>query len=856
MSEPELDIKSELQLLKTLQNVAIGSNEAKNIDEALMVGVEEVCNFTEWSIGHVFHYNEESNRLISSKIWHLSNEEEFSFFKNESDGFSPVADSTSWIGVVYQTATPHWIFNVDKEDTFLRKKAAKKCGVKAAFAFPILIGEEVVGVMEFFSKYEREPDNELLNAMATIGTQLGRVIERNRFASRARLLETVIASANDGVVITKADNIEEPGPEIIFVNSAFEKITGYSAKEVIGKSPRMLQGDDTNKETLKELKEGLINGSGFKGELLNYSKDNVSYWLDIGIVPIKNQNDEITHFAAIERDITEKKRAETDLKITFSKLETANTKATKALEDARKAQAEALDAKHQAEEANKAKSEFLANMSHELRTPMNGILGMCEMLMDSDLDSEQKDNAETIYRSGNNLLSILNDILDISKIEAGELELEIVPFHVNTAIDEQVQLFLPLANDKGLELKVERAEDVPSTIVGDLGRVSQIFRNLINNALKFTEKGSITIIAQKKTVKNEEYLYLAVKDTGLGIPQDKLGAIFEKFTQADTSVTRKFGGTGLGLAITQQLTYMMDGDIGVESKEGEGSKFWFTIPLVISDDRDSAVNLQASSKLDEDNLSLPKDINILAVDDHPINQKFIQKILTKLGFKNIDIANDGQEALDMIDQNTYDVVLMDCQMPELDGYEATKILRKKEENSREHLPVIALTANAMVGDREKCLKAGMDDYLSKPIKVEKLTAVLKEWVGQKDSAEGPNKVEEQSEEKAEDPVDMEHLNTYTDGDPEEEKELVEFFMETVVGLIEGLEDAIKSNDNELWRTTSHTFKGASGNLGATRLYQICSDSEQNYEVPNKEKEKFIEDIKHELELVKKFLENR
>lgn len=253
----------------------------------------------------------------------------------------------------------------------------------------------------------------------------------------------------------------------------------------------------------------------------------------------------------------------------------------------------------------------------------------------------------------------------------------------------------------------------------------QILRNLISNALKFTETGSITILVETRTKETKNYLYLAVKDSGIGIPKDKLDSIFEKFTQADMSVTRRFGGTGLGLAITQQLTYLMSGEIGVDSIKNEGSTFWFTIPLKIADKTSKPVNLYDDQQQETSDLGLPKNLRILAADDHPINQLFIKKLLTKLGFSNIEIAKDGKEALDLIEDNEYDIVLMDCQMPEIDGYQATTILREKEKETGHHLPVIALTANAMVGDRKKCLNAGMDDYLSKPIKPEELTSLLK-----------------------------------------------------------------------------------------------------------------------------------
>ncbi len=690
-------------------------------------------------------------------------------------------------------------------------------------------------------KKARQQAEQLLEEKSRALYDLNKHLEEN-----ARLLEATVVNANDGVIITNADL--ENGPEIIYVNEAFTKISGYEAEEAIGKTPRILQGDDTDRETLDRLKSSLQKGRPFKGELKNYTKDGNPYWLDISIVPIYDENEELTHFTAIERNITDRKNFEKELlqekEIAENEVKERQRVEMQMQEYADKLELirfDALEAQEKAEAASQAKTEFLANMSHELRTPMNGIIGMAEMLLSSSLDADQKENAEALHRSGDNLLSILNDILDISKIEAGELEIENVPFHLSTAMRQIIQLFLPLAEDRGLELVMEYDKSAPDIVIADLGRVQQVLRNLVNNALKFTEEGSITLVMRITEDDGKPSMYMAVEDTGVGIPRDKLDTIFEKFTQADASVTRKFGGTGLGLAITENLVDLMDGEIGVDSIECEGSTFWFKIPFEIARENEKPVNLYDET-LDGVEIAISKDIKILAVDDHPVNQIFVQKLLKRLGFNNVDMAEDGQQALDMIEANEYDLVLMDCQMPVLDGYQAATMLREREQGTDKRLPVIALTANAMVGDREKCIKSGMDDYLSKPIKPDKLLALMQKWTDTKPHSDVAIIEDAVVEDSSEVPIDIEHLQMFTDGDPDEEKQLLDLFFEQVDLSIAELEKSCAIDDNEEWRKAAHKLKGSAANLGANSLCGVCEEAENRFEEEQGVRKAMLADI--------------
>jgi signal transduction histidine kinase/CheY-like chemotaxis protein len=401
--------------------------------------------------------------------------------------------------------------------------------------------------------------------------------------------------------------------------------------------------------------------------------------------------------------------------------------------------AERREAQKLAEEASRAKSTFLANMSHEIRTPMNGVLGMAELLLSTGLSDHQRHLAEIIYRSGNTLLSLLNDILDFSKIEDRKLELQDLDFHLRETIKECVELFAPRAHCKGIDIFSRIAGDVPDRLTGDPARLQQILNNLISNAIKFTESGEVLVLVSCSEIEEKHVsVDFDVKDTGIGIPPESLASVFDAFYQVTDSSSRKFQGTGLGLSICKQLCEMMGGTIEVESEPGVGTTFRCRIGFRVAPNTRTAP--QAGSEPPEIPMQCrdkaSTGIWVLVAEDNHTNQLLTAGMLQKLGI-SAGIASNGYQVLDVLQHNFFDLILMDCQMPDMDGYEAARRIRAKEQadgcasgvqKASSHIPIIAITAQGMSEDRERCLAAGMDDYLSKPLRLRQLAAILQRWL--------------------------------------------------------------------------------------------------------------------------------
>ncbi len=636
------------------------------------------------------------------------------------------------------------------------------------------------------------------------------------------------------LVASKTDNpvlIGSPDGTIEWVNESFTRVMEYSLEEVVGRNPlEFMVGPETNPRTIVHIRSAMARGQGLATDVVNYSKSGRKYHLHLEIQPIFNESGQLTNFIAIESDITVRVETENQLR----------------------------RAKAEADAASRSKSDFLASMSHEIRTPMNGVIGMTSLLMETPMTAEQRDFVNTIRTSGEALLTIINDILDFSKIESGKMEIEHMPFELALCIEEAFDLFALQASAKKIELVYNIEPGVPAWILGDVTRLRQIIVNLVNNAVKFTPSGSITIEIRRLAAADVTpeggplRLEFAVRDTGIGIPPDRLDRLFKAFSQVDSSTTRKYGGTGLGLVISQRLSALMGGDIRVESTVGQGSAFIFTIQteaaslqtdsalpplparlqdgliLCVEDNPTTQAHLrtlleswgalcaftrtatvarefaskllqppalviidgdetEGASALDEllgikaprllmlpfgqNAPAAPEDgrpfatiykplktaalyqaitqlfdpttrqrradaglghrrllaeefpLNVLLVEDNAVNQKVALRFLERLGYR-ADAVGNGLEAITTLEARHYDLVLMDVQMPEMDGFEASRQIRRRLPADQQP-KIIALTANAMQGDREQCLAAGMDDYISKPVKIHEIIETIR-----------------------------------------------------------------------------------------------------------------------------------